>query len=134
MGSLWTVTFGWPLANPLPSVNNLREHWAVKAKRVKAQRALTKTLLLSAAFTWLRHWRTMRANERLRVGVLLTRISPRQLDDDNLRGAFKAIRDEIAGQVGIDDRSSRYVWEYHQRKGPPGVEVTLQVLQPGGEP
>ena len=61
--------------------------------------------------------------------VTLTRIAPRALDDDNLRGALKACRDGVADWLAIDDRDPRVRWEYAQRKGKPGqyavaVEVT----------
>lgn len=130
MGSLWTVTLRWDLQKPLPSAANLREHWAVKAKRVEAQRKMTALRLKTQGLEWLAHAKRILGNERMRVGCILTRVAPRQLDDDNLQSAFKALRDEVAAQVGIDDGSDRWHWEYHQRKGAPGVEVVLQILQP----
>lgn len=50
--------------------------------------------------------------------VELTRISPGYLDDDNLRGAFKAHRDGVADWLGIDDRDDRVQWRYAQRGCP----------------
>lgn len=60
--------------------------------------------------------------------VTITRIGPRKLDDDNLEGACKYVRDQIARKVGIDDGSDQYTWLYGQRKGKPGeygVEVEI---------
>jgi hypothetical protein len=55
------------------------------------------------------------------VEVTLVRITPssRGLDDDNLASAFKAIRDEVAKWLGVDDRDPRVSWKYAQEKGPP---------------
>jgi hypothetical protein len=50
-----------------------------------------------------------------RVLVKLTRIGPNELDDDNLRGSLKAVRDELAAQLGVDDRDRRVRWAYDQR-------------------
>ena len=130
MGSLWTVRLEVPLDKPLPSGANLREHWAVKAKRAKAHRAFAKAALATQGRQWLAHWRTMAGNERLGVAVRFTRVAMRALDDDNLAYAFKAWRDGIAETVGIDDGSPRWAWEYHQRKGLAAVEVWLEVQQP----
>ena len=45
---------------------------------------------------------------------VLVRCSPRKLDDDNLASAFKAIRDEVAKQLGVDDGGDRVEWVYRQ--------------------
>jgi hypothetical protein len=47
--------------------------------------------------------------------VALVRCSAGQLDDDNLRGAFKSVRDQIALWLGLDDASERITWVYGQR-------------------
>ena len=46
--------------------------------------------------------------------VRLTRVGQKRLDDDNLRESFKAIRDEMARIIGIDDGDERIKWEYAQ--------------------
>ena len=100
---------------------NKREHWAVKAKRVKSQRMAV----------WAK-WPIVEG-ERYRTRdksftVYLTRIAPRELDGDNLQRSFKALRDEVAKQLGVDDRDKRICWEYHQCKGKPkqyGVEIEI---------
>jgi len=91
----------------LKSSLNQREHWAKKAKRVKAERDATAWVLGS------------RPRPALPCTVLLTRIAPRTLDDDNLRGAFKAVRDEVARWLGVDDADPRVRWEYAQERGQP---------------
>jgi hypothetical protein len=58
--------------------------------------------------------------------VLLTRVGPTNgLDDDNLASALKAVRDEVAKWLGVDDRDRLKVrYRYAQRRGPVwGVEV-----------
>jgi len=97
----------------LPSVANLREHWAVKAKRSAAQRGAARLACngVRPAFP---------------VTIKLVRVSPRPLDDDNLRSAFKAIRDGVTDAVGLkDDRDPRLSWEYEQRRGRPKEHAVL---------
>ena len=57
--------------------------------------------------------------------VLLVRVGPSNgLDDDNLRGAGKGVRDQIAAWLGVDDRSPLVAWKYDQRRAPAwGMEV-----------
>jgi len=97
------------------SESNRRDHWRVKAKRAKAQRQMAAMLVPRCC---------------LPCVVTLTRISPRMLDDDNLRGALKHVRDGVADRLGIDDRDPRVEWRYAQRKGKQkAVEVELGVGQ-----
>ena len=103
------VRFELPLR--LASVANLREHWASKAKRARAHR-----MALAAA------WRSAKARGAtctLPALVRLTRVAPRALDDDNLQAAFKALRDQVAAELGVDDRSPLVVWRYAQERGKP---------------
>lgn len=69
---------------------------------------------------------------KLPCKIGLTRLSTRKLDDDNLVGAFKWIRDEIAdclipGQAkGRADGDQRLSWEYRQQKSPlPRIRVEI---------
>lgn len=92
------------------SVANTRTHWAVKARRVKAERhavALLLRPLLRGEPTGL--W--------VPCVVTLVRIAPRELDDDNCVRAMKACRDSIAAELGVDDRDPRVEWRYAQRRG-----------------
>lgn len=89
---------------------NQREHWAKKAGRVKGQRMATGMRM-----------RAVLAGSRFPLRVLLTRIAPRALDDDNLRGALKAVRDGVADALGVDDRDPGVTWAYAQRRGGKGV-------------
>lgn len=105
----------------IPSASNMREHWAVKAKRVKAQRAAVSWRLLHMPRPYLPCG--------IRVG--LTRIAARKLDDDNLRGALKAHRDAVAQWLGVDDADPRVEWSYAQEKGAPkrqALRITIEEL------
>ena len=104
---------------------NMREHWATKARRVKMQRGVVAMALRQ-------HVEQLEALRGAEVIVAtLIRVSPRRLDDDNLRGAMKAVRDAIAAWVGIDDGSARYEWRYEQRKGALGVQIFIGLPENG---
>jgi hypothetical protein len=68
--------------------------------------------------------------------VLLTRYARRRgrlLDDDNLQGALKAIRDEVARLLGVDDADPRVSWAYAQDgSDQSGVQVVIRA-RVGGE-
>ena len=97
---------------------NQREHWATKARRVKAERKAT-------------YWASIGSGVHrapLPCVVTLTRIAPRQMDGDNLQGALKGVRDEVAACLGVDDRDARVTWVYGQERGKAreyGVRVDL---------
>lgn len=93
----------------LKSETNQREHWSKKARRVKAQR--------EHVFWAFKAERPEKPE--LPVYVKLTRIAPRRFDDDNLRSAFKAVRDQVSEWLGVDDADSRVEWLYEDRKGAP---------------
>ena len=91
-----------------PSLANLREHWAKRAERAKLHRSMAQ---------W--HMRVAGGPPGmfpLPVTVKLTRCSPRELDDDNLRSALKNCRDGVADWLGIDDRDPRVSWDYGQER------------------
>lgn len=92
----------------LSSKLNQRVHWSVRSKQARIERE-------AALYTVRKH--------ELPCMVRITRIGPRALDDDNLAGACKSIRDGIADRLGIDDGSEAVAWRYAQRKGPYGVEI-----------
>lgn len=51
-----------------------------------------------------------------------------RLDDDNLSGGLKALRDAIAASVGLDDGDARIAFEYSQHigTGKPGTLVRIE--------
>lgn len=101
-----TQTFLVPLRTT--SVPNSREPWSVRSARVRTEREAVAWVLKTAV-----------SPLSAPCSVHLTRIAPRVLDDDNLRGALKATRDEVAVALGVDDRDPMVRWEYSQERGRP---------------
>lgn len=87
------------------SETNAREHWGKKFKRKKAQKEET-------------HIEWKRAAHGVKISlpcvVRLVRVGSQRLDDDNLGESFKAIRDQIATEIGVDDGSELIKFEYAQ--------------------
>ena len=48
--------------------------------------------------------------------VSITGYRRRFLDDDNFRGGLKALRDQIADYIGLDDSEKFVRWKYYQVK------------------
>lgn len=103
----------------LVSEANARDHWAKRSGRVRRQRDLV-TLVLRGTIA-----RTMMAVAPL--SVTITRVAPtRGLDDDNAVSSAKAVRDAIAGVLGIDDRDQRVDWLVTQERGPWAVRIRIE--------
>lgn len=100
---------------------NNREHWSVRQRRVREERWVVGIVL------------NPKPRPSLPVQVLLTRVSPgrRRLDDDNLRGSLKAVRDEIARWLGVDDADPRVRWSYRECRGSWGVVVEFMEASDG---
>jgi hypothetical protein len=94
---------------------NAREHWRARSRRVKEERRVTGLLLSPVV------------KPVTPCSVLLTRVAPSNgVDDDNLAGALKAVRDEVARWIGVDDKDRATVrYLYEQRRGPWGVEIAF---------
>jgi|SRR5271157_2998663 len=113
-------SISWQIPLETISEANTSEHWTKKHKRHKHQKSV---------IAW--QFMTEKPDISLPCKVRLTRISPRSLDDDNLRMAFKWIRDAIADNLipgkaaGRADDDKRIFWEYAQEKGPKGIKVDL---------
>jgi hypothetical protein len=98
---------GFQVALKTVSEANQRGDWRAKHRRSATQRA------------------TVRAAAHALLGrcvvtpcvVTLTRLSARELDDDNLSSAFKAVRDGLADYLGVDDLLIKLVrYEYAQER------------------
>jgi hypothetical protein len=98
------------------STLNVREHWRKRAKRAQEERAVVR-MRLAVVQGW---------PPPLPVTVTLTRVGPRALDDDNLAGSFKAVRDGVADALGVDDGSNEIQWFYNQKKGAHEVRVKVE--------
>lgn len=57
--------------------------------------------------------------------VVITRVSARGLDTDNLQGSAKHVRDAVAKWLGVDDRDPRVDWPVVQEKGPAAVVIEV---------
>jgi hypothetical protein len=92
---------------------NVREHFAVRAKRVRKERHATAWVLRSVQ------------RPAVPCSVILTRLAPSSgVDDDNLVGALKGVRDEVAAWLGVDDRRRDQVrYRYAQARGEWGVRI-----------
>lgn len=101
---------GVEIVIPLRTVSeaNGREHWAVKARRVKQQRTTVALVVRPQVIATAPPWH-----------VTITRIAPRALDGDNLVSSLKATQDGIADALGVDDRDRRVTFDYGQTKGAP---------------
>lgn len=124
------VIFTVPIRTVSGNHGHGREHWSARSRRVKGERNATRAARLGAIRT--ADWYAL--TDEVAMGktlvVTLTRIAPRQLDDDNLRGgSLKSVRDEVAAMLGVDDRDPVVTWEYAQRKGKAkewAVEVRIE--------
>ncbi len=104
----------------LASQSNSREHWAKTYKNKKTQHHIAALGMQGLDPVAL-------LGSELRV--TLTRIGPRELDDDNLQGAWKFFRDQIAqciwgGRMGQRDGLAE--WRYEQAKGKYAIMVTFE--------
>ena len=93
---------------------NAREHHMTRARRVKAERVATALVVKPFPTPCI---------------VRLVRLSPALADDDNLPGACKAIRDEIAKLCGCGDSPRDPItWVYAQervKRGQFGIKVEM---------
>lgn len=100
---------------PLRTVSalNARELWQARSGRVKRERKTVAGYLIG------------KTKPPLPCSVRLTRVAPSSgTDDDNLPGALKGVRDQIAEWLGVNDRDRNTVrYFYDQKRGPWGVEI-----------
>ena len=111
---------------------NMREHYRVRANRVKEEREATSKALKAHPDVEIANsllWRLALTIDKGARVTLMRPIARIPLDSDNLSGAFKGVRDEVASFLGVDDRSDRIHWVYTQEKGK-GLKptVTIEVM------
>jgi hypothetical protein len=107
---------------------NERGHWATINKRNQKEKKLIIEILN-------RNLGKSQADiqSAQKIIIKLTRYSPKAklqplhgeyqaVDDDNLRGGLKAIRDGIAIWLRRDDGDDSLFWEYYQAKGHHGLK------------
>lgn len=112
-------------ANLRPTNSVLAAILQVRSKKVEHSAGLwhTRNALLRAKIS---------PAEILPCDVWICRISVGKLDDDNLAGSAKHLRDGIAHALGIDDGGRLARWHYQQRKpecqqGPVAIRQGVQV-------
>lgn len=105
---------------------NNRGHWRVAARRAKHEREVAGMLVGNAAQAWIG------GTSFPALIVTMMRLSAGTLDDDNLQGACKHVRDGIADAFGVPDNDPRIVWRYAQercKRGQYGVRVEIEVVE-----
>lgn len=129
----------WELPLKTVSESNISEHWTKKSKRHRQQQFFIRELFAKET-----------SEMPIPCVIILTRISTRLLDyDDNLRVAFKWIKDEISecifpekrkcyldkkGKVrqikGRADDTELITWKYAQEKGKiTGIRIEIYSLE-----
>jgi hypothetical protein len=105
------------------SENNLSEHWTKKHRRHVVQKKTVKY-----------YFSLLEDIPHPPCHIILTRISPRLLDFDNLTGSLKWILDAVCDQLipglkpGRADGDKRLSFEYQQKKGLPrqyGIQIEI---------
>lgn len=96
-----------------------REHW----RAIHARATRHKVTAWAIGMAELRRAGAPRAPYRVKI----VRIGPRRMDDDNVVGSAKAVRDGIAQLLGVDDGDRKAIrFTYGQRIGNYGVNVTIK--------
>lgn len=101
---------------------NTRKHWRVDRAERAAVREATGYALLGADWG-----RLGKPSEAAPWVVTLTRLGPREMDDDGLVSALKSVRDAFADFVGVNDRLRhivRYAYE-QERSREFGVRIDV---------
>lgn len=120
---------GWVrIVAPIEAVSEANRHDLrhAQARRTKGQRRdMAAMLLLAGPCVVAGPWK-----------VTLVRIGPKPLDTDNLAGSCKAVRDQLAKWLGVDDGTTAPVtWAYEQRRGGVreyGVEIVVETAERKG--
>lgn len=114
----WCVTL-YPACRVVTEANTHESPWR-KVKRAKTQREAVYLAWCASPLCGPEAWAHLTG-----VVVTLTHVGP-TFDDDNLATAFKAVRDEVAKLIGVDDGSSFYQWRYEQHRGKPAIEIRIE--------
>lgn len=101
--------------------NGSHGHWASRNKRAKQEIETVQWHLTT-------HFRRMCPQPP--CSVTLTRVAPSSgLDDDNLRGSLKHVRDAVARWLRVDDGDRALVrFVYRKRRGPWGVDIEFEPM------
>lgn len=106
---------------------NTRRHWRVDRAERAAVREAVGYALLGA------DWKGMgKPSEATPWVVTLTRLGPREMDDDGLVSALKSVRDAFADFVGVDDKHRSIVRYSYEQERSKGFGVRIDVETKGG--
>ncbi len=105
----------------LVSEANQRGAWHAGAARAAKQRKVVGLMLRT------------RRKVPVPCDVTITRIAHRSLDGDNLARAAKAVRDEVAAWLGVDDGDARVTWHVVQATCKPREYAVRIVVRPWSE-
>lgn len=148
-GNPSTQATGFAFTIPIRVVsgeNGSHGHWRKHAAKIAGYRDSTRMCWHVALREQGQAWdqAAVSANPKA-FAVTLTRIAPRRLDDDDLRSALKAIRDEVAVCMGLPTKAPRQgqvrliaddsdpgMWRYRQIKGAPKEYAVLVEIAPRG--
>lgn len=116
----------------LVSEANAHAHWRTRQARAKSQHHWVLAALAGMQPPTLRAVRD--ALDARALVVMLTRVGPRLLDDDDAAGSAKHVRDAVAAWLGVDDGPRGPVtWAYAQRRGKAGeYAVEIAFARRGG--
>ena len=116
------ITIEMPTVKVISEMNT-REHWRKRKIRFDNQKIEVNYF-----------WRHALKGQKITLpcSVRLTRIGPKELDTDNLAGAFKAVRDQVAKEIGIDDGSKQINFQYAQEAiGKRQYAIRVEVIEGG---
>jgi hypothetical protein len=117
------IVGGSPLEVLLPlrtgrGQNDRHRHWAGGYRQAKREKRVVGYL-----------WPWRRRDWSFPLLITLTRISPslKEIDDDNLRGSLKYVRDAVAKLLGVDDGDrARVKFDCDQARGDWGVRISVE--------
>lgn len=118
------IAFDLQLAITHATAGNSREHPMARHRRVKGQHEATAWAWVGAGLR-----RVPRA-KLLPCTVTFTRVGPTRLDDDNNVSGLKAVRDQIAIELGVNDGGHQVRWLYDQAKGGVREYLVRVVIEP----
>lgn len=112
------MTFSIEIPLEVRSENKIRgRHWG-------STHGAKKLELNAVWMSWREKFGTRKP--ALPAAVRLTRVSPRTLDDDNVVGGMKAIRDLVTRVLGLsNDDDPRVRWRVEQDRGKPAVRIEV---------
>jgi len=127
------LPFVWQVSAPIKTGRGLNDRLHRMVRAEKNAELRTKAHQLSFTALSPRTWSKDRIALVRPWWVRLVRVSPGtcELDDDNLRGSLKAVRDGVADRLHVDDGDKHAVrFLYAQERGPWAVRIEFHLTRP----